>query len=520
MDLSGLGRTEADVLVIGSGLAGLYAALCAAHKHANVALITKSALDASNSAWAQGGIAAAVSPDDSPALHIEDTLRAGRGFCHEKAVEILAEEGPERIKDLEALGVPFDRNEEGLDLGKEGGHSRRRILHAGGSATGKAIISALVDRVKSNANIRVFENVFAMELLSDGERCFGALAYDIKNKKPRLFLAQATILATGGAAGLYAKTTNPPTATGDGIALAYLAGAEIMDMEFVQFHPTALYSKNGHTLLISEAVRGEGAYLLDRAQHRFMPDYHELGELAPRDVVAQAIYCEMRKSGADCVFLSLRHLGSEFIKQRFSNIYRACLAQGIDVTRDLVPVAPAAHYTIGGVCTDLNGRTNLEGLLACGEVACSGVHGANRLASNSLLECVVFAKRATEASLKVEGLKVKSLKGLRLLDFKRSVDFRLASRLACLMTEQVGLVRSRAGLSQALQELDELWELYGGESLEWRNRLLVARLIAQAALLRTETRGVHAREDFPKEDQSWRKHIVFKKGCEPELVCI
>jgi len=516
MDLSGLARIESDVLVIGSGLAGLYAALCAA-KHAKVAVITKSALDESNSSWAQGGIAAAVSSEDSPSLHIEDTLQAGRGLCNEKAVEILAQEGPERIKDLGRLGVLFDRNEEGLDLGKEGGHSRRRILHANGNATGKAIISTLVDHVRSHVNIRVFERVSAVELLSDGERCFGALAYDLKNRTPKLFLAQTTILATGGAAGLYARTTNPPTATGDGVALAYRAGAEIMDMEFVQFHPTALYSPNGHhSLLISEAVRGEGAYLLNRAHKRFMPDYHELGELAPRDVVAHAIYREMRKSGAEFVFLSLRHLGADFVKQRFSNIYRACLEQGLDITRDLVPVAPAAHYTIGGVRTDLDGRTNLEGLLACGEVACTGVHGANRLASNSLLECVVFAHRAAEASLQVAKLKSLNLQTCKLANLRTDCY----ERLAHLMTEYVGIVRSQAGLSRALKELDELWELYGEKSLEWRNRLLVARLISQAALLRTESRGVHVREDFPSEDPNWRKHIVFKKGCEPQLVCL
>lgn len=515
MDLSRLASIESDVLVIGSGLTGLYAALCAA-RDANVTLITKSALAESNSAWAQGGIAAAISSQDLPQLHLEDTLRAGRGLCHEKAVKLLTQEGPERIKDLEALGVPFDRDEKGLDLGREGGHSRRRILHAGGSATGKAIISVLIDHVKSSAKIRVFERVLAADLLSDGERCFGALTYDLKSHTPKLFLAQATILATGGAAGLYANTTNPPIATGDGIALAYRAGAQIMDMEFVQFHPTALYSQNEHTLLISEAVRGEGAYLLNHAHKRFMPDYHELGELAPRDVVAHAIYREMQKSGAECVFLSLRHLGAEFIKQRFSNIYRACLAHGIDITRDLVPVAPAAHYTIGGVRTELNGHTSLEGLLACGEVACTGAHGANRLASNSLLECVVFAHRAAESSLQVGKLsswQVNTVAKLASSQVRELVD------TDNLLTDLVGIVRSRAGLSRALKGIDELWGFYE-RSLEGRNRLLVARLISQAALLRTESRGVHVREDFPKEDPNWRKHIVFKKGCEPELVCL
>lgn len=519
MDLKGLERVESDILVIGGGLAGLYAALCAA-QHTCVVLITKSALEESNSSKAQGGIAVAVSSEDSPMMHVEDTLRVGCGLCNEEAVKILAQEGPERIKELEALGVQFDRNEGGLDLGKEGGHSRRRILHANGNATGKALISTLAGHVKSHPNIRVFEEVLAVELLSDGERCFGAAAYDLKDRSLKLFLARATILATGGAAALYARTTNPPTATGDGIALAYQAGAEVMDMEFIQFHPTALYSPNGPTILISEAVRGEGAYLLNHAWHRFMPDYHELGELAPRDVVARAIYHEMQKSGTNHVFLSLRHLGAEFIKQRFANIYQACLEQGIDMTRDLVPVAPAAHYTIGGVRTGLWGHTNVEGLLACGEVACIGVHGANRLASNSLLECMVFAKRAAESSLKVRTLPANNLTSNLQAYEPASLPADLNYKLARILTEHVGLVRSEEGLSYALKGLDELWEQCAGRPLELGNRLLVARFIAQAALLRTETRGVHAREDFPNEDPTWRKHIVFKRGCEPQLLCL
>ncbi|MBI3894693.1 MAG: L-aspartate oxidase [Acidobacteria bacterium] len=505
---------EADFLIIGSGLAGLYAALCAA-RHGNVVLITKSALSESNSFQAQGGIAAAISPEDSPALHLGDTLRAGRDLCNRQAVEILTQEALPAMKDLENLGVSFDRNGAGnLDLGQEGGHSRRRILHASGSATGQSMITVLSRRVLENRRIRLLEYTTATELLVNEGRCFGALAYQRNEHGSQTLLAPTTILATGGAAALYQQTSNPPTATGEGIALAYRAGAAIKDMEFMQFHPTALYQKGKRSFLISESLRGEGAYLLNPAGHRFMPEYHELAELAPRDVVAAAIHSEMKKAGADCVFLSLTHLNADFMKRRFSNIYKTCLEQGIDITRQLIPVAPAAHYTIGGVRTDLDGRTNLDGLWACGEVACTGVHGANRLASNSLLECVVFAKRAVETALRsrapVGRLPIREGNGWSPLE-DPSKEWEPTARL---LTEQVGLVRNRAGLSEALKNLEKLGKNNGTAS-EWHDRLLVASLMAKAALLREESRGVHRREDFPAQEQSWQKHIVFQKGREP-----
>jgi len=359
---------HSDFLVIGSGLAGLYAALYAS-RFGKVAILTKSTLEESNSYWAQGGIAAAMDPEDSPLFHLDDTIKAGRGLCNREAVEILVREGVERVTDLIALGMKFDLGEKGLELGLEGGHSRRRVLHAGGNSTGKEMVQFLISSVQANPNIFIFENTEVAELISNGERCFGALAFDLNIQKHLVLKAESTILATGGASGIYLRTTNPQTATGDGIALGYRAGAEITDMEFIQFHPTAFYTENGETFLISEAVRGEGAYLLNNSLHRFMPEYHELAELAPRDVVSRAIFNEMKVSGKNYVYLSLKHLNPDFIRKRFSNIYNASLQYGLDITSDLIPVAPAAHYLIGGVKTGLWAETNIKGLFACGEVA-------------------------------------------------------------------------------------------------------------------------------------------------------
>jgi L-aspartate oxidase len=508
-------RTETDFLVIGGGASGLFAALLAARR-GRVALITKSPLTLSNSAWAQGGIAAAVAPDDSPRQHLEDTLRAGRGLCNEKAVEILTCEGPERIRDLEVLGAEFERSEAGYDLGREGGHSRRRVLHADGTATGGHVVNVLTRRVRESSSIRVCEDIAALDLLHEDGRCFGVLAADVKSGALRTFLAPCTILSTGGAAGLYRNTTNPPTATGEGIGLAYRAGAEVTDMEFMQFHPTALYSESGRSFLISEAVRGEGAYLLNAAGERFMLRYHELGELAPRDVVSLAVHREMQAAKSRWVHLSVKHLGADFIRRRFPNIYEECLKQGLDITREPIPVCPAAHYMVGGVRTDLHGRTSLEGLAACGEVAATGVHGANRLASNSLLECLVFAKRAVESASQES--KSFHSPAHQMNEWRREkVSSADGVRLANLLTERAGLIRNQTGLNSASRELGEMEKHAGECAFDWRNRLTVAGLIVQAALLRTESRGVHTREDFPKESPEWRKHIVLERGREPQF---
>ena len=349
---------KSDFLIIGSGLAGLYAALYAS-KFGSVTVLTKSTVQESNSFWAQGGIAAAIDPEDSAWFHLEDTLRAGRGLCNEQAVELLVSEGIDRVADLIELGMEFDMSAGGPDLGLEGGHTKRRILHAGGTSTGREMVSFLISAVEKNSAISKYESTGVIELLSDGARCYGALALNA-SFEPVIFSSNATILASGGASALYARTTNPHGSTGEGISLSYMAGAGVTDMEFVQFHPTAFYGHQGSSFLISEAVRGEGAYLINTQGKRFMSDYSEQGELAPRDVVSRAIYKEMIGTGAEFVYLDLRHLDSAKIKSRFNNIYLVCRELGLDITTQRVPVAPAAHYTIGGVGTGLWGETTLR----------------------------------------------------------------------------------------------------------------------------------------------------------------
>lgn len=495
-----------DFLVIGAGLAGLYAALQAA-RYGSVCLLTKTSISETNSAWAQGGIAAAVDENDSPQLHREDTLRAGRGLCDERAVDVLVREGPECIKELERLGVAFDRTPSGYELGREGGHSRRRIVHAGGSSTGQRIVARLSALVLQNPNITLIEHAVVTELLTLEGCCVGARF--LCDGREQLVRARTTILATGGAAALYHRTTNPPGTTGEGIALAYRAGAELADLEFIQFHPTALALPTARSFLISEAVRGEGAHLLNPDGERFMLKYDERAELAPRDVIARAIFEEMRRFKTDHVFLSLRHLDPALVRSRFANIYETCLQYGLDLTRDLIPVAPAAHYTIGGVRTDLWAESTVPNLFAVGEVACTGVHGANRLASNALLECLVFARRAVEASVrhKVASPSGQESDGIRACSPANSHPSEL-SRVKQLMTQYVGLVRDRAGLEYALAELSCLEAASSGLL---REQALVARLIAQSALFRAETRGVHIRSDFPDEDPAWQGHIIVQK---------
>lgn len=522
-------RFHCDFLIIGSGLAGLYAALYAS-RFGKVALMTKSTLEESNSYWAQGGIAAAMDPEDSPLFHLEDTIKAGRGLCNRDAVEILVREGRDRVMDLINLGMKFDSGEKGLELGLEGGHTKRRVLHAGGSSTGKEMVRFLISSVKANKNISIFENTTVVRLVSDGKRCFGALTFKENLGERIVFISKSTILATGGASALYQRTTNPPSAIGEGIALAYRAGAEIVDMEFTQFHPTALYIEGKESFLISEAVRGEGAYLLNHSGSRFMPDYHELAELAPRDVVSRAIFNEMRKSGKNHVFLTLKHLDTDYVKKRFSNIYSVCLKYGIDITKDPVPVSPAAHYTIGGVRTGLMAETNIEGLFACGEVACTGVHGANRLASNSLLECIVFAKRAVDgATQDCKEIKGENDSGETVSDFvfssppsQKEPFLKLKDTISRLMTENVGIVRNEDGLKKAISNLERIVEeidvLSGYYRIKLQNMVEVSSLMARSALLRKESRGTHIREDFPAEDPQWKAHIVWKRDSEPMII--
>jgi len=515
------GTIETDILIVGGGLAGLFAALTAANtaNATRVVLATEGTLFDSNSFWAQGGVAAALDDEDTPALHVEDTLRAGGGLNNRAAVEVLAAEGPARIAELMSLGMRFDGDPARPahpHLGLEGGHSRRRVLHAGGSATGGRIVEALARRVDAHPGITVLEGAAAVALLSDGEAthatgCNGALLQSRETGTFTRAPAPATILATGGASALYARTTNPPAARGTGIALAAAAGAAIADMEFVQFHPTALALPGEQSFLLSEALRGEGAYLLDARGERFMRGRHGLAELAPRDVVARAIVERMQEDGTDHVLLSLRHLDQTGLRERFPNIDAYLHARGLDLLHSPLPVAPAAHYLMGGVVADTWGATTLPGLFACGEVACGGVHGANRLASNSLLECLVFGSRAARAAVAYAAENT-TTSSFALPDRVLSLDEPDAAdleRLGVMLMERAGLVRDAAGLRLLVHEL-ALWEQDADPAL--RPALTIAAMIARSALLRTESRGGHLRSDYPRTDHRWEAHIVLRNG--------
>lgn len=507
---------QAPYLVIGSGIAGLYTAL-ELSQAGPVILITKSAIIESNTTYAQGGIAAAISAHDSPELHYEDTMMAGAGLCASEAVLTLVHEGPGRVKHLIDLGVPFDRTEQNeIALTREAAHSRRRILHADGDATGREISRSLIAKVQAATNIRIYENHYVLALVKHRGKCSGVIT--IHNGQYQFFLASAVILSTGGFGQIYDKTTNPKIATGDGMALAFHAGAVLRDMEFVQFHPTALYLPPAPPFLISESVRGEGAILLNHKGVRFMPDYHHLAELAPRDIVARSIFTEIEKNGGECVFLDLSKIDPATIKGRFPNIYHKCYSYGLDITANPIPVAPAAHYVMGGIATDLLGRTNLPGLYAAGEVANTGVHGANRLASNSLLEGLVFGGRIADHLKKLPVDLPNPTDQFQICYPELYTDYGSVEsdleKLHQITGHYLGIIRNREGLTKAIELLDLKPRSNPGFELdpayfELQNMYLVAKLIAKAALYRTESRGGHYRSDFPKPEAKWRKHIEF-----------
>jgi L-aspartate oxidase len=519
-----------DVLVIGSGIAGLFYTLRVADQR-SVILVTKKQTMESNTNYAQGGIASVFSRADDRQFHIRDTMIAGAGLCHEDAVRVVVTEGPDLVGELVELGVRFTMRDGTFDLGREGGHSHNRIVHAK-DLTGAEIERALVARVMQHPNVTVLENHVAIDLITehnlqrptpihrDGIHCWGAYVLDNEQGVVKTYLASTTVLSTGGCGQVYLHTTNPGIATGDGIAMAYRAGADIANMEFIQFHPTSLAHPDAHSFLISEAVRGHGAVLRNGRGERFMARYDERQELAPRDIVARAIDNELKKSGDDCVYLDLRHLDADDIRQTFPNIHARCLALNIDITRDLVPVVPAAHYVCGGVVSDLQARSTIAGLLVCGEVSMTGLHGANRLASNSLLEALVFAERAAATTL-AERCPLPSRDDILAWDDSGTDNMEewvLISHnrdeVRRLMWDFVGIMRSTLRLERAQRRIElllsEVEDFYkrtkvSEHLVELRNIALVASLIIESALRRKESRGLHYTTDYPDADPSFAK---------------
>lgn len=514
-----------DYIVVGTGLAGLYTAHCLSGV-GRVALIAQFSLQDSNSYYAQGGMAAVMDVGDTPHEHFCDTLEAGRGLCLPEAVRILSEEAPDRISELISMGMHFDRETAGsLALGLEGGHHRRRILHAGGDATGRLVTSFMLNEVQ-RSSVTILDHHSVVKLICRANRCVGVWAYSTQNREVEALYASAVVLATGGAAALYQPTTNPPSTLGDGLALALEAGATLADMEFVQFHPTALYVEHGPSFLISEAVRGEGAYLLNKDGDRFMLSQHPLAELAPRDVVARAIFRQMELDATPCVTLSLSHLDPVLIQSRFPSIAAHCKEIGFDIASQ-IPVAPAAHYTVGGVVVDLDGATSISGLYAVGEVASTGVMGANRLASNSLVECLVFGRRIAHALARSPIDPIDHL-GEEMPDFavadpqteqqwQEQMMRPMMSELGSLMMSHVGIIRNKKSMIEAIGRIHQQMQLIridtekclAARSTYLRHR--IALTIVESALQREESRGGHFRSDYPNtlpEGQVYRSMIT------------
>ncbi|MBX9929782.1 MAG: L-aspartate oxidase [Gemmatimonadaceae bacterium] len=500
-------RIRTRFLVVGSGVAGLHTAWRAS-AHGQVVVLTKRSLFDSATAYAQGGIAAALGAGDSTELHRRDTLAAGAALCDADAVAVLVAEGPARVRDLESAGARFDTDAAGrLELGKEAAHSRKRIVHAKGDQTGAEVARALVQRVSETETIDVIEQARVLSLIVVGGKCIGVRA-SVSGRAVELF-ADATVIATGGCGQIYRSTTNPQVATGDGYAIAHRAGAKLSDMEFVQFHPTALDTPENPKALISEAVRGEGALLFNDRGQRFMTRRHRMAELAPRDIVARAIFRELADGSR--VWLDARKLGRTFVR-RFPGIHALCMARGIDPRRDRIPVTPAAHYMMGGIVTDLAGRSSLERLYACGEVSCTGVHGANRLASNSLLEGLVFAERVARDLVAVPKLgRLPRAEAWRVPVLRdRGAALVAADQVREVMWQYAGIDRTARGLRAALDQLAEISERLPSGATEEANLVETAGLVVEAALQRKESRGGHFRRDFPRTRRKWEgKHIEF-----------
>jgi L-aspartate oxidase len=515
-----------DFLIIGSGVAGLRAAIELA-PHGNVAVVTKDRPAESSTEYAQGGIAVALSDEDEVGIHFEDTLRAGDGLCREKTVKILVEEGPERILELISWGAEFDKEGTKLDFTMEAAHSRKRVLHAHGDSTGKELERVLLHKVRSLPAVRKYPFAFTEDLIIKDGECLGA--FILVERKITALFAKATVLATGGAGQIFLRTTNPAVATGDGMAIALRAGAVLEDMEFIQFHPTVLFAPSAPQFLLSEAMRGEGAILRNIHKEPFMKSYHPDAELAPRDVVTRAILSQMVRTKSNHVYLDLTHLDAHFIKTRFPRIYATCLQYDLDITKEPIPVSPAAHYVMGGVKTGSDGATSIKGLYAAGEVACTGVHGANRLASNSLLEGLVFGARAGRAAAgydrrlslsgpEAEGTIIQKEMSSEASFYKMS-NFELEEvrhSLRRLMWEKVGIIRCEESLDEARKNLEE-WSFILDKTfrtrreLELKNMLEVSKVITESARQRKGSAGAHYRSDYPDKDEGRERHIIFKK---------
>jgi L-aspartate oxidase len=503
---------ETDYIVIGSGIAGLRASIELASAGARVSVLTKDKASESNTEYAQGGVAVVLSDDDNAELHEDDTLVAGAGLCDSAAVEILVNEGTRYIKELIGWGTEFDREGGKLIFTQEAAHSRRRILHAHGDSTGAELVRALIARAGRERSINLTPFANTESLIVRNGRCVGVRFLDPVLRAPREIIAKAVVMCTGGAGQLYLHTTNPPVATGDGMAMAYFAGAEMADMEFVQFHPTALDIKDAPRFLLSEAMRGEGGILRNKFGERFMPDYDERAELAPRDIVSRSIVAEMRRTGTRNVFLDMTALSETFLRERFPKIDETCKQYGLDIASDLLPISPASHYCMGGIRTDLWGRSTLPGLYAAGEVSCTGVHGANRLASNSLLEGLVFGARAGAAALRddlsidLEPHAASDDTARRSRPDRYRLSTPVRKRIKRVMWERVGILRDRSSLERAINEFDQI--AASRLSLASRNFVTLATLVARAALWREESRGGHYRTDFAETADRFQVHSV------------